>query len=188
MRVDTFAIPGLLRITPKLFRDERGAFCETWHEERYRRAGINGDFSQDNRSVSAARVLRGLHYQVEAPQGHLVTVTRGRIHDVALDLRPASPTFGKWQAMTLSADPPVQAYLPPGVAHGFCVLGDEGADIWYRCVGYYRPGDEAGVVWNDPDLAIDWPLAEPVVAERDAAFPRLKDVPRHRLPQVEVTP
>ncbi|MEJ2378419.1 MAG: dTDP-4-dehydrorhamnose 3,5-epimerase [Pseudolabrys sp.] len=118
---------------------------------------------------------------VTRPQGHLVTLTSGRIFDVGVDLRPTSPTFAKWVAAELTADPPVQIYLPPGVAHGFCVLSDS-AEIWYKCTDYYRPGDEGGLLWNDPDLAIVWPVDNPTVAARDAVLPRLKDIPRERLP------
>ncbi|MSP20007.1 MAG: dTDP-4-dehydrorhamnose 3,5-epimerase [Alphaproteobacteria bacterium] len=183
MDVETCAIPGVVIVRPRVFRDERGTFYESFQRDRYAAAGIAGEFTQDNRSASMARVLRGLHYQVSAPQGHLVTVTRGRIWDVGLDLRPTSPAFGRWVGTELSADPPVQIYLPPGVAHGFCVLSDA-AELWYRCVGTYRPDDEGGVLWNDPDLAITWPLRDPIVSDKDARYPRLRDLPRQRLPKV----
>ncbi len=183
MKVEACRIPGALVITPRTFRDDRGLFYESHHAKRYRQAGIIGEFVQDNRSVSKSGVLRGMHYQITAPQGHLVTLTRGRIFDVGLDLRRDSSTFGEWQSFELTADPPVQLFWPPGVAHGFCVLSD-GAEIWYKCVGYFKPDDEGGVVWNDPDLAIPWPLRDPVITPRDAAFPRLKDVPENRFPCV----
>lgn len=183
MKVEQCDIPGVLKITPRVFRDDRGLFYESHQLERYREAGIEGDFTQDNRSVSVGKVLRGLHYQISAPQGHLVTLTRGRIFDVGLDLRPSSPAFGKWQAFELTADPAIQVYLPPGVAHGFCVLSDS-AEIWYKCVGNFKADDEGGVLWNDPDLAIAWPLDDPLIHARDAAFPCLRDIPQDRLPQV----
>ncbi len=184
MQVEKCPLPGVLILRPTVYRDERGAFYESFQAERFAAAGIPGPFTQDNRSVSHARVLRGLHYQVTKPQGHLVTLTRGQVFDVALDLRRTSPAFGRWHAMELSSDPPVQAYLPPGVAHGFCVLGAEGADIWYRCVGNYLASDEGGVLWNDPDLGIPWTVAAPIVSPKDRAWPRLRDVPADRLPQV----
>ncbi len=182
MDVEASSIPGGFIVRPRVFRDERGTFYESFHKDRYAAAGIAGAFTQDNRSVSTARVLRGMHYQVTAPQGHLVTVTRGTIWDVGLDIRPGSPTFGRWHGVELTADPPVQVYWPPGVAHGFCVIS-ESAELWYRCVGTYQPGDEGGVLWSDPDLGIAWPLRDPILAPRDAAFPRLCDVPREKLPR-----
>lgn len=182
MKVERCALPGVLILRPQTFRDERGAFFESYQAERFAAAGIVGPFTQDNRSVSHPNVLRGLHYQVTKPQGHLVTLTRGRVFDVALDLRRGSPAFGQWHAMELSADPPVQAYLPPGVAHGFCVLGGEGADIWYRCAGNYQAADEAGVLWNDPELGIPWPLEHPVISAKDRAWPPLQDIGPDRLP------
>ncbi len=151
MKVEACSIAGVLRILPQVIRDDRGAFFESYQEGRYRAAGVAGDFTQDNRSVSQPGVLRGMHYQIAFPQGYLITVTRGEVFDVALDLRVGSATFGQWEAFNLTSDPPVQVFLPPGIAHGYCVVGG-GADIWYRCVGGYHPNDEGGVLWNDPDL------------------------------------
>jgi dTDP-4-dehydrorhamnose 3,5-epimerase len=186
VNIETCALPGVLLLRPTVYRDERGAFFESYHAERFAAAGMPGPFTQDNRSVSHANVLRGLHYQVTKPQGHLVTLTRGRVFDVALDLRRDSPTFGRWHSMELSADPPVQAYLPPGVAHGFCVLSNEGADIWYRCVGTYQANDEGGVLWNDPDLGIPWPVRAPILSAKDRAYPRLRDIASERLPHAGI--
>lgn len=183
MKIETFDIPGVVKLTLQPFRDERGAFFETFRKDRYAEAGIRHEFVQDNRSMSFWHVLRGMHYQITRPQGHLVTLTSGHIFDVGVDLRPASPAFGKWVATELSADPPVQIFLPPGVAHGFCVLS-ESAEIWYKCTDYYHESDEAGLAWNDPDLGIPWPVDKPILAARDAALPRLKDIARDRLPSV----
>jgi dTDP-4-dehydrorhamnose 3,5-epimerase len=185
VKSETFHIPGVVKITPQPFRDERGAFFEAFRSDRYAAAGIKHEFVQDNRSISFRHVLRGLHYQISRPQGHLVTLTSGRIFDVGVDLRSASPSFGKWIAAELTADPPVQLFLPPGVAHGFCVLS-ENAEIWYKCTDYYQHGDEAGLLWNDPNLGIPWPVDNPVIAARDAGFPRLKDIARNRLPSIAV--
>jgi dTDP-4-dehydrorhamnose 3,5-epimerase len=183
VKSEALAIPGAVKITLEPFRDDRGAFFETFRKDRYAAAGIPYDFVQDNRSISRSGVLRGLHYQITRPQGHLVTLTSGRILDVGLDLRPGSPAFGTWVAAELTADPPVQLFLPPGVAHGFCVLSDS-AEIWYKCTDYYQRGDEGGVLWNDPDLGIPLPVERPLIAARDAALPRLKDVAKDRLPRI----
>lgn len=180
---ETFDIPGAVKITLQPIRDERGAFFESFRKDRYSEAGIRYEFVQDNRSISFRHVLRGLHYQITRPQGHLVTLTSGRIFDVGVDLRPQSPAFGKWVAAELTADPPVQLFLPPGVAHGFCVLSDS-AEIWYKCTDYYQQGDEAGLLWNDPDIGIPWPVQNPTIAARDAGLPRLKDIARNRLPTI----
>ncbi len=185
MNVSHCYIPGIVIIEPEVYSDSRGFFLESFNLRRYAGAGIVGDFVQDNRSFSQPDVLRGLHYQVKHPQGHLVYVTRGTVFDVGLDLRHNSPTFGRWLSITLSGDHHCQVYYPPGIAHGFAVLGQE-AEILYKCVGYYVAEDEGGVLWNDPDLAIPWPLSDPLVSERDRAFPRLKDIPKHRLPHASV--
>ena len=183
MKVEPGKINGALLISPKVYRDERGMFFETYHEKRYGEAGIAESFVQDNRSVSSAGVLRGMHYQINQPQGHLVTVTHGKIFDVGVDLRPGSSTFGQWTSAVLTADPPVQLYLPPGVAHGFYVLSER-AEIWYRCTQLYSHGDEGGLLWSDPDVGIAWPAADYLINPRDAEFPTLRDIPKNRLPQV----
>ena len=181
--VEPGALEGVLIFSPKLHRDARGSFQETFILRTYREAGIQEDFVQDNRSYSATGVLRGLHYQVTQPQGHLVYVTQGKIADVGLDLRRLSPTFGRWMRVWLSSEEGRQVYWPPGIAHGYCVVS-EGAALQYKCTDYYRQGDEAGVLWNDPDLGIEWPMENPSIDARDAAFPRLKDVPPDRLPRI----
>jgi dTDP-4-dehydrorhamnose 3,5-epimerase len=181
LKIERTDIPGIVVIEPQVFTDDRGSFFETFQAARYADAGIPERFPQDNRSVSRKGVLRAFHYQIEHPQGHLVTLTHGTIYDVGVDLRPGSPTFGRWYATTLTADPPRQIFHPPGVAHGFCVLSDS-ADIWYKCSDLYHAGDEGGLLWSDPDLGIPWPLHNPVIHPRDAAFPRLRDIPKDRLP------
>jgi len=181
MKVRETAIAGAILLFPDVLRDERGFFMETYHDRRYAEFGIDLTFRQDNRSLSSRGVLRGLHYQVAQPQGHLVMVLAGEIFDVGLDLRRGSPTFGQAMSMVLKADDFSQLWLPPGVAHGFCVLSETG-EIHYKCSDLYAPGDEAGVLWNDPDLAIDWPIDSPVIAPRDQKLPRLRDVPENRLP------
>ena len=181
MKVHETTIAGALILEPDVFADARGFFLETYRDSRFVEAGIDVSFPQDNHSRSGAGVLRGLHYQITRPQGHLVTILTGAIFDVGLDLRRGSPSFGTVFTTELHADGPRQIWLPPGVAHGFCVLGD-GADIHYKCSDVYVPGDEAGVAWDDPDLAIDWPLDAPMVAAKDTAHPRLRDIPIERLP------
>ncbi len=185
MEVIETRIPGAFVIEPEVLADARGLFAEIYQRRRYAESGIDAEFVQDNRSYSQPRVLRGLHYQIAHPQGHLVTVLRGTIFDVGLDLRRDSPAFGRWHSVTLASEPLRQAYWPPGVAHGFCVIGD-GAEVHYKCAGYYVSGDEGGVRWNDPDLAIPWPVAEPIVAPRDAEFPCLKDIEPERLPKASL--
>ena len=183
MTVERGSLEGALILSPVLHGDARGFFQETFVLRAYRAAGIAADFVQDNRSYSAVGVLRGLHYQVRRPQGQLVYVTQGSIFDVGLDLRLGSPSFGRVMPVWLSGDTGRQVYWPPGVAHGYCVVSD-GAALQYKCTDYYQADDEAGVLWSDPDLGIAWPVQDPVVSPRDAAYPRLKDVARDRLPSV----
>jgi dTDP-4-dehydrorhamnose 3,5-epimerase len=171
------SIPGVLVIEPDLFEDARGHFFETYHEAKYREAGILGPFVQDNQSHSLRGVLRGLHAQRLQPQGKLVRVLAGGIFDVAVDVRPGSPTYGHWVGITLSAENRRQIYVPPGFAHGFCVTAAE-ATVAYKCTTLYDPNDEIGIVWNDPDLAIEWPIAAPVLSPRDAELPRLAEIAR----------
>ena len=168
-------------IEPRCFDDERGFFLESFQAERYQEAGISDTFVQHNHSRSAAGVLRGLHYQVQRPQAQIVTIMRGRIFDVAVDLRPASPTFGKYVGVELSDKGPRQLYMAPGFAHGFCVLS-EWADIHYAVSRCYDHSDEGGVVWNDPDIKIVWPITNPRLSPRDAAFPKLCDLGLDCLP------
>lgn len=163
-------LPGLLIIQPKVFEDARGFFLETWQKETFQTLGVDDDFVQDNWSRSEKGVLRGLHYQVNHPQGKLISVRTGSVYDVAVDIRPGSPTFGKWHGEVLSEENKLQIYVPPGFAHGFCVLS-ETADFTYKCTDYYHPEDEAGIRWNDPELAIQWPISAPLVSGKDQKLP-----------------
>jgi len=165
----------------KMHRDSRGAFAETWHEVRYREAGIPSRFVQDNVSWSSQGVLRGLHYQWPHPQGKLISVLSGEVFDVAVDLRVGSPSFGKWAGYTLSHDGGRQVYVPPGFAHGFVVLSEQ-AIFSYKCTELYRPDAERLLRWDDEDLAIEWPVGDVHLSDRDNHAPRLRDVPRHHLP------
>jgi dTDP-4-dehydrorhamnose 3,5-epimerase len=149
-------------------------FLETFHADRYAEYGIESNFVQDNYSRSSKGVLRGLHCQKNYPQGKLVSVTSGIVFDVAVDIRQDSSTFGQWVGITLSADDHKQFYIPPGLAHGFCVLS-ETADFQYKCTDYYHPEDETSIRWNDPDIAIKWNIYDPILSEKDAKAPFLKD-------------
>jgi dTDP-4-dehydrorhamnose 3,5-epimerase len=184
MNVIKTTLPGVLIIEPRVFGDERGFFLETYHEQRYQEAGIADRFVQDNHSRSSKGILRGLHYQLKNPQGKLVRVTSGEVFDVALDIRHGSPTFGQWQGVTLTGENYRQFYVPPGFAHGFVVLS-ESADFLYKCTDFYDPEDEGTVIWNDPDLAIDWPLINVALSAKDSAAPRLAEIPSSRLPAFE---
>lgn len=170
-------------IEPPSFADERGFFLESFHEERYRANGIADDFVQDNQSRSRQGVLRGLHFQIEHPQAQLLTVMRGRVFDVTVDLRLNSPTFGRWFGVELSDEGPRQIYMAPGFGHGFCVLSPF-ADLHYKVSRLYDHGDEGGLLWSDPDIGIRWPIAAPTVSQRDGAFPRLRELNRARLPHI----
>ncbi len=181
MRVKPTGFAGLLVIEPKRFDDERGFFQETFQHSRYRAAGITDAFVQDNHSRSVKGMLRGLHFQIKYPQAQLVTVLRGRIFDVAVDLRRGSATFGRWFGAELDENGPSQMYMTPGFAHGFCVLSDY-ADLHYKVSRIYDHSDEGGLLWSDPDLGIQWPIAAPVVGKRDASYPRLREVAADRLP------
>jgi dTDP-4-dehydrorhamnose 3,5-epimerase len=175
MRVIQTGYSDLLVIEPEVFKDERGFFLECFQEERYREAGIVDRFVQDNHSRSVKGVLRGLHFQWRNPQAQIVTVLRGGIFDVAVDLRPKSSTFRKTFTIQLGDGGPRQLYMAAGFAHGFCVLTDF-ADLHYKVSRSYDPRTEAGLVWNDADLAIDWPIDRPIVSERDASFPTLRSL------------
>lgn len=174
MQVRPTNIPDVVIIEPDVHRDPRGYFVETYHEQRYRDAGVPGSFVQDNESRSVRGVLRGLHAQRRHAQGKLVRVIAGEIYDVAVDVRPHAPTYGQWAGVTLSAENFLQIYVPPGFVHGFCVTSEQ-AIIAYKCTTLYDRDDEVGVVWNDPDLGIVWPIAEPTVSEKDVSLPRLCD-------------
>ena len=176
MKVIETRLPGVLVIEPSVHRDTRGFFLETFQADRYRDdAGIDIEFVQDNHSRSSRGVLRGLHAQKQYPQGKLVRVARGEVFDVSVDIDPSSKTFGQWVGIILSDENHRQLWIPPGYAHGFLVLSDI-ADFEYKCTDYYRSEEEMGVIWNDPDIAIDWPLDAPIVSPRDAALPRLADL------------
>jgi dTDP-4-dehydrorhamnose 3,5-epimerase len=177
MRFLTTELRGVILIEPDLFRDARGFFLETFHERKYREGGVDAHFVQDNHSRSVRGTLRGLHAQKVRPQGKLVRAVKGEIFDVAVDIDPASPTFGRHVFATLSDENFRQMYVPPGYAHGFCVLS-EVADVLYKQTAYYDPALERGIAFDDPDVAIAWPLPREqlIVSERDAAAPRLSEI------------
>ena len=169
------SIPEVIVFTPPIFTDRRGYFLETYQQQKYAAAGISKPFVQDNQSYSTKDVLRGLHFQLRHPQAKLVRVTQGSVFDVAIDIRRNSPTFGKWHGEILSAENKKQMYIPENFAHGFCVLSD-GAEFLYKCTDFYVPGDEAGLIWNDPQLAIEWPINEPILSTKDAELPKLSAI------------
>jgi dTDP-4-dehydrorhamnose 3,5-epimerase len=181
MRVTSTELPEVVVIEPRTFGDSRGYFMESWNQARYRELGLPATFVQDNVSASRRGVLRGLHFQEPKAQGKLVTVIDGTIFDVAVDIRVGSPRFGKATSMTLSGDDKRQLYIPPGFAHGFCVLS-ESALFMYKCTEVYAPEVEGGIIWNDPDLGIRWPIDAPQLSGKDAKFARLRDVAPSRLP------
>jgi dTDP-4-dehydrorhamnose 3,5-epimerase len=166
MQVLTTELPGVLIVEPRVFADARGFFKETYERNRYREAGITPEFVQDNLSRSEAGVVRGLHFQRPHGQGKLVRVTRGEVFDVAVDIRVGSPRFGRWFGVRLSAEDQRQVYIPPDFAHGFVALGG-GADFCYKCTEYYHPESEHTLRWNDPEIAIAWPVEAPVLSEKD---------------------
>ena len=170
-------IEGLYVIEPTVYKDERGYFVETYNQNDMKEAGLDMVFVQDNQSVSTRGVLRGLHFQKQFPQGKLVRVVRGKVFDVAVDLRSDSKTYGKWFGVELSAENMKQFYIPEGFAHGFLVLSDE-AEFCYKCTDFYHPGDEGGLAWNDPEIGVEWPLEEGVdliISEKDQKWKGLKD-------------
>jgi len=175
MNVTETKLAGVLIVEPKVFGDARGFFKETFQAERYREAGIEYTFVQDNYSRSQKGVLRGLHFQITKPQGKLVSCTKGAVFDVAVDIDPKSITYGQYVGSELTEENHKQLWVPPGYAHGFCVLS-ETADFQYKCTDYYDPSDEGGVIWNDPDVAIEWPIADPSLSNKDAILPTLKEL------------
>ena len=183
LQIEPTGISGLLVLKPAVFADARGYFFESWNQSRFRAAGLELAFRQDNISYSQQNVLRGLHFTRKRPQGQLVSVLHGSIFDVAVDLRGGSPSFGRWYGRTLTADQHEQMLMPPGFAHGFCVLSLV-AIVSYKCTEEYHAGDEGGLHWRDTALAIPWPVRDPTVSERDAAFPCLSELAADRLPQV----
>ena len=175
MKLIETALPGVLIIEPKVFGDARGFFIETFQVERYHEIGITQPFVQDNHSRSQRGVLRGLHFQKTRPQGKLVRVSRGAVYDVAVDINPKSPTFGRHAGVELSDDNHRQLWIPAGYAHGFCVISAV-ADFEYKCTDFYFPEDEGGLIWNDPEVAIPWPIAQPSLSGKDTGLPTLRDL------------
>jgi len=175
IEVSKTPLSGVVIVKTRVFGDERGFFMETYNQQHFESAGLPSDFVQDNHSRSSRGVLRGLHYQVPQWQGKLVRVLSGAIFDVAVDIRPDSRTFGQWFGIELNDENRLQLYVPPGFAHGFATLSDT-ADVAYKCTSLYKPEDEGCVIWNDPDIGIEWPIDEPLVSEKDAAAPRLSDI------------
>lgn len=175
MRFLPTVLPGVILVEPEVHRDRRGFFLETFHLQKYRDGGIPGPFVQDNHSHSVQGTLRGLHAQVARPQGKLVRAVAGEMFDVAVDIRPDSPTFGRWAAAHLSGENFRQLYIPPGFAHGFCVLSPV-VDVEYKCTDFYDVADEVSIAWNDPAIGIEWPVRAPIVSPKDAQAPRLADL------------
>lgn len=175
MKVTETKLPGVLIIEPKVFGDHRGFFKETYQAERYKEAGLTLPFVQDNHSRSQKGVLRGLHLQKTRPQGKLVSCSSGAVYDVAVDVDPNSETFGKFVGVELSADNHLQLWIPPGYAHGFCVLTDT-ADFQYKCTDLYYPEDEIGILWCDPEIGIDWPIKKPILSNKDQMLPTLNNI------------
>ena len=181
MTVEETALPGVLLVERRVYQDARGHFSELYHERAYRAAGLDAHFVQDNVSASGRGVLRGLHFQHPHGQGKLVSVLAGGVFDVAVDVRRGSPHFGRWVGYDLTAENGRQLWIPPGFAHGFVVVGD-GATVLYKCTHFYAPESEQALCWDDPDVGIAWPVGAPVLSPKDAAAPRLRDVPAGRLP------
>jgi len=176
VKVTPTSIPGVVVIEPQVRRDPRGFFLETFHRGKFQERGLPGEFVQDNHSFSAARgILRGMHAQLHRPQGKLVRAVIGEVFDVAVDLRPDSPAFGRWVAEVLSEDNFRQLYVPPGCAHGYLVLSDT-SHVEYKCTALYDRPDEIGLAWDDPEVGIEWPLGTPLVNERDGTWPRLAEL------------
>jgi dTDP-4-dehydrorhamnose 3,5-epimerase len=180
VKVTKTRIPDVLILEPPVYRDARGYFLESWREDRLASLGIVQHFVQDNHSHSVQGTLRGLHYQLGTPQGKLVRVVSGTVFEVAVDLRRSSPTFGHWVSETLIASEHRQIWIPPGFAHGFYTLSGS-ADLLYKCTAYYAPADDRSLRWDDPDLAISWPLLDtpPTLSAKDAAAPVLRDAPTY---------
>lgn len=182
IEIVSLAIPEVKAITPKVFHDARGTFQEVYRLDHYSAAGMNVTFAQDNWSRSSRNVLRGLHYQLNEPQAKLVSVVNGTVFDVAVDIRVGSPTFGQWVGETISDTNRRQLYIPAGFAHGFCVLSDY-ADLLYKCSSLYNPAGDRGILWNDPVLNIQWPVCNPLVSDRDAKLPTLRNAGEPNLPR-----
>jgi dTDP-4-dehydrorhamnose 3,5-epimerase len=190
-------IPGVVIVDPEVYRDERGYFLETFHSAKYASGGLSGPFLQDNHSSSVRNTLRGLHMQLRKPQGKLVRAIEGEVWDVAVDMRPDSPTFGRWTAQYLSAENFRQLYVPAGCAHGFCVLSER-AQVEYKCTALYDPADEVGIAYDDPTINIPWPVKVPILSAKDSRnllfveildrLPREKEIQRTPAVSVAVAP
>jgi dTDP-4-dehydrorhamnose 3,5-epimerase len=174
-------LPGVLILEPKVFEDSRGYFYESYHQANYAEFGIRDSFVQDNHSYSVQGILRGLHYQLHHPQAKLCRVIRGEVFDIAVDIRRGSPTFGKWTSVILSEENKKQIYIPKSFAHGFCVLS-ETAQFLYKCSDFYFSDDEHGIIWNDSDLKINWPVTPPLLSKKDSQFLKLKEINPNFLP------
>ena len=175
MKASQTELEGVLLIEPTMHIDSRGRFFESYEKEKYRALGIREDFVQDNQSLSNKNVLRGLHYRVDPEQAKLVRVVKGEVFDVVVDIRKGSPTFGEWQSFILSSTNFLQLYVPVGFAHGFCVLSDV-AEFLYKVSEYYSAEKEKGILWNDPDIGINWPISNPVLSDKDEGNPRLRNL------------
>jgi len=175
MQVENTPLPGVKLLIPRIFGDDRGFFMETFNQRTAAGIGIPTDFVQDNHSYSQRGVLRGLHYQYPTWQGKLIRVVLGEIFDVAVDIRRDSPTYGQWYGAYLSGENKHELYVPEGFAHGFCVTSDD-AHVLYKCTALYVPEEDAGILWNDPDIGVEWPVESPILSEKDRNAPRLKDV------------
>jgi len=184
MKVEAGTIPGLRIIEPAVFGDRRGFFMESYSRDRYAEAGLPHEFVQDNVSVSDQGILRGLHLQHPNDQGKLCFVLEGEVFDVAVDVRVGSPTFGRWEGVTLSSENKRQLYVPPGFAHGFCVISER-AMFSYKCTDFYSAPNEIGIAWDDPEIGIDWPIQSPQLSAKDGQNRPLRDIPADRLPSYE---
>lgn len=180
MEAELTPLEGVIIIKPDIYKDDRGFFTETYSKDKYYSLGIREEFVQDNYSRSKKNTLRGLHYQINKPQGKLVRVINGRVLDVAVDVRQDSKTFGQYFSVFLDDVNFYQLYMPPGIAHGFCVVS-EFADFEYKCTNFYSPKNEKGVLWSDSDININWPVANPIVSAKDLTFNQLKDIPKNEL-------
>ena len=182
IKVKSTSLEGFLIVEPNCYKDDRGFFLETYQEDIYKAAGITDKFVQDNQSRSIKGVIRGMHFQVNRPQAQIVTIMRGLVFDVGVDLRQNSPTFGRWHGVELSDTGQRQVYMAPGIAHGFCVLSDL-ADLHYKVSRFYDHDDECGMVWNDSEVNIDWPSITPLIHQRDATYQSLSQlIDSHQLP------
>lgn len=184
VNIITTSLEGVLVLEPKVYKDNRGFFMETYHRNRFRECGVDQTFVQDNLSFSVKGTLRGMHYQIRHPQAKLVHVVTGEIFDVVVDIRPGSPTFGQWISIHMSEHNNRQLFIPEGFAHGFCVLS-ESAHCLYKCSDHYAPEDEGGILWSDPALGIDWPVTDPIVSEKDSNYPLLGDLLPEQLPALK---